>query len=203
MYIGIIPVHIRRNKAISDKTKLLYAEITACMGSDMSCTLTNQDFGEFVGVKPNTVRYHLYELRDLGLIEIEGNNQERRITLPKGIVQVKEEDTKKKAPSVSKKKELTEELVAIWNEHFGMKIRATQGLINMVSTRSNTFSDEEIIKAVTNRIAHVEEDEWYENNQKHKRNIELVLRDDNRLQRHLNEEIKAKEKNVVRTIVFN
>lgn len=184
---GVIPIYIRRNKTISDKSKLLYAEISDCTDDDGFCRRSNDQLAEYLDVSVSTLRNHLYELRDCELICIDGDGKDRRISFPERLVTVSFKGEKK---SPEKRADLAEIVVAIWNEEImgSRGIRITDPLIKSISARSKHFSDEEIILAVKNRVKLVTINEWYNKpeNSRHKKDIYLVIRSDRDLEKHLN-----------------
>mgnify|MGYP006172435027 CR=1 FL=1 len=186
MYIGILPINIRRNLTISDKAKLLYAEITATLDEERNCTLSNEELGQYVGLGADAARGYLYELRDLELICIDGSGKSRIITLPERVVVV--EGNVKEKKTQEKKRELSEFICELWNSEMGTRIRPTVKLVNTVTNRAKEVSDDnEVIDAVRNRIKLVNTNPWYETKEgmTHKKNIYLVLRSEEALMKHL------------------
>ena len=182
---GVIPVHVRRNKQLSDKAKLLYAEITDFTDENGVCVTSNNDFAKYLSVSPTTARRYLYELRDMELICIDGDGSDRRITFPEKMVLV---EAKEKPKQAKLKTELTHRVVDIWNTHVVTRgIKPTPGLIQTVTARSKNFTDDQILEAVTNRAKFVNSSEWHNKpeNVHHKKNIYLCLRTDKDLERSL------------------
>jgi len=203
---GVIPAYIRRNRSISDKAKLLYAEITDLTNENGECLSTNEDLARHLGCSDSTLRRYLYELRDFELICVDGESKDRKITFPEKMVLV--EVSKPVAKKVETKRTLTEKIVESWNSVFfiGLKgIRVTPQLLATVTSRSKSFSEEEILIAVNNRIAFVESSEWHNlpENAKHKKNIYLVLRADKELEKNLMTPVLPKEdSNVINVYRF-
>jgi len=191
MIYGIIPINIRRSQTIPDKAKLLYCEITATMNEQMECLLTNEEFAEILNVTPTTARRHIYDLRELGLINVT-SGENRVITLPDGIIRVDDESRKKKTvKNTEKAKELATEIVTTWNEMLGTRIRVTPQLIGVISSRLKGFSEADVKEAVGNRISTVISSKWHneDENRHHRNDIYLVIRDDKVMQKNLNSKI--------------
>lgn len=199
MYIGILPANIRRNPTISDKAKLLYAEITATLNDEMNCTLTNEELGNYVGLGADATRGYLYELRDLQLICIDGLGKSRFISLPDRIVVI-EGNVKEKKSKELKKTELADAVCELWNNAMDTRIRPTVKLVNTITNRAKEVeSDSDILKAVENRIKLVNTNPWYDtpDGRRHKKNIYLVIRSEVDLNKHLYMEFKEDKKDQV------
>ena len=69
-YYAIIPADIRYDKALKDKSKFLYAEITALCNKDGYCFASNKYFADLYGVRKETISRLLNELKNRGYIEI-------------------------------------------------------------------------------------------------------------------------------------
>lgn len=70
-YHGSIPLPIRHHKEIKPYSKLLYAEITACLNDDGKCVHRNTHFKKVLGMGSTTLSNSLNELRTSGFIHIE------------------------------------------------------------------------------------------------------------------------------------
>src|SRR5690606_4308041 len=108
---GVIPMYIRRDKTISDKVKLLYAEISDCTDDDGFCRRSNDQLAEYMDVSVNTVRGYLYELRDMELICIDGDGKDRRISFPERVVTVHFRGEK---PKKVRRDDLAASVAEIW-----------------------------------------------------------------------------------------
>lgn len=184
---GVIPMYIRRNRDISDKAKLLYAEISDCTDEDGFCRRSNDQFAEYLGASVSTVRGYLYELRDMELICVDGDGKDRRISFPEKLVTVRVDGKKKES---ERKVDLANKVVDIWNSKItkGRGIKATDGLIKTITSRSKNYSEEDILLAVSNRAKLVLSNEWYSKpeNSRFKKDIYLVIRSDRDLEKHIN-----------------
>lgn len=188
MWNGVIPLNIRRNKAIPDKVKLLYAEITACLEDDMVCRKTNEELSSYMGVSPETVRRYLYDMHEMELIHVDVNGPKREITMPEKVVIIEDKRGKKK---IEKREDLAKEVLSIWNEGMGCRRTMTKNLVKEVTDRTKAFEDSQIIEAVKNRMKLIASNPWYETEEglPHRNRIDLVLRSDRDLSKHLNMDI--------------
>ena len=74
-YYGSIPLPIRHHKDIKPYSKLLYAEITACLNEDGKCVHRNTHFKKVLDMGSTTLSNSLNELRKAGFIHIEIQNE--------------------------------------------------------------------------------------------------------------------------------
>lgn len=188
MIYGIIPISIRRNVNISDKAKIIYSEITASMNENQFCSCTNKYFADIFNVSETAVSRYIKELADHEAICIDVHGNERKITIPeKMVVYEKSEKKERKQPKL--RTDLANTVVGLWNELLGTKIKVTRDLINSVTSRSKSFSDEEILEALRNRFEFVNASKWHSEpeNARHRNNIYLVIRSDKDIQKYLGE----------------
>lgn len=186
---GVIPIYLRRNHSISDKAKLLYAELSDSTDESGVCRKSNEELAENLNVGVSSLRKYLYELRDLEIICIDGDGKDRYISFPERMVLVNvvgKEEKKKKKP----KEDLTASIVELWNKEIatGRGITMTPNLIGMVTSRCNNYPDEYVLEAVKNRIELVKNSEWHnqKENTRFRNDISLVLRSDKDLEKHGN-----------------
>ena len=79
-YIGILPVNIRRHPYLSPLAKVLYAEITASMGKDMSFTIGNTELAEIYMVSPKVISLAISELAAREFLIVRMINVNQRIS---------------------------------------------------------------------------------------------------------------------------
>jgi len=83
---GILPSYIRHNNEIKDKSKVLYAEITADLGENGFCTTNNMKFAKRLGCGKNTISGCLTELREHGYISIIILNEKKTLKFIKRYI---------------------------------------------------------------------------------------------------------------------
>ena len=203
MLYGIIPISIRRNKMLSDRAKLVYCEITANMNEKSECRIGNEPLCEIFGVTDSSITKYIKELKEAEAICVTQEGAERVITIPERMV-VFDKSQQSKKKKQDKKVELAKEVVSVWNEIMGVRIRVTNELISAVTARSKSFSEEEIIKALRSRKEFVDKSDWHNQpeNQRHRNNVYLVIRSDKELEKYLTP-IQGKKKNEVKLIQFD
>lgn len=198
MYIGIIPVNIRRNKHVSPLAKVLYAEITACMGADICFELSNVELGEMYDVSPKVISAALSELSAREYVDIQVDGNKRKIYLPEKMVFVEERKAEVESVMTTKVSEFTEAIIEYWNRNVGCKRRANATIKAMVRARLKTYSESDIWNAIMNRVSFVNNSDWHnkEENNHHKTNIGIVLRNDESLEKAMN--LKSKQDNSIK-----
>lgn len=181
--IAYLPAYIRYNKVLSSDTKLLYAELTAVTGIDGKCKLDIKHLCGVFMVNAQAVKGMLNILHQGGFIKKEGNNILMLTTLNTPKIQPYLEGVDST---------FIDEVIIFWNKLFEKDnprgIRRTPLLIKTLTERQLTFTKEEIMTALSNRHGFVNTSDWHmiDDNIKHKINIMLVLRDDDKLQDSLN-----------------
>jgi hypothetical protein len=80
-YFAIIPAVVRYNKNLTDKEKLIYAEITALSNKEGCCWASNAYFAELYNASERTIRSAITNLVEQRLIE-------RKITYKKGSKEI-------------------------------------------------------------------------------------------------------------------
>jgi hypothetical protein len=187
MYIGYLPSYVRYHSGLTDKEKLLYCELTALADQNSFVKLDRPHLCKALNVKEfSSIRRYLNKLGKLKLIELIGDdhiafNSNIREVVAYSQIEVETEGNDEAA-------KLTEELVTIWNDHFGTEIRSTKKRIGMVRGRLKSFKRDEILHAIDNRIYDVENNDWYDDpdHAHFKDQIELVIRDDERTEKYVN-----------------
>ena len=76
-FYGFIPYDVRHHPDLKSSTKVLYAEITACLEKDGVCIKTNAYFSNVLGVGKTTISNCLTELRKYGFINVKIELQEK------------------------------------------------------------------------------------------------------------------------------
>jgi hypothetical protein len=186
MYIGYLPSYVRYHSGLSDKEKLLYCELTALADKNSFVNIDKEQLCKALGVKNEaSIANYLKKLGKYGLIKVLGPDYisfDIEISDVIAAAPINEQESSSKALAIAEK------MVEIWNTHFDINIRVTKKLQARVNARMKSFTGEEMILAAENRIKKVENDPWWckEENEKHKKNIDLLLRDDDRVDECIN-----------------
>ncbi len=199
-YYGLLPANIRYDKELTPAEKLLYVEITSVLTKEGKCDQDNEYFSEIMDVDPRTITRYLKNLETRGFIERKLNHNQREIHLPQKIVanfHLNNDDEKLQEKADLK---FVHEVIDLWNGLFidslPRGIRRTAGLVSNIMARLHTFSKEEVLEALKNRHGFMQNSKWHnrEENRHHLYNIDLVIRNDEQLQKFLNIRIPDKDK---------
>ena len=183
--MGYIPSFIRYNKKLTPTSKLLYAELTAMIGVDGKCTINLKHLTHTFNCSNNEIKNMLNLLFNIGVIKKEG----KKIVLLNKLVPPKKEYLE------GVDSNFIDEVIKHWNLLFKVDIpsgiRRTPILIKVLTERQLNFTNEEIMTALTNRHSFVGNSEWHQldKNKRHRLNIMIVLKDDEKLQEFLNMDI--------------
>ena len=74
-FYGIIPKTILHHKKLKATSKLIYAEIMACLEDDGSCIKRNIYFSNVLNIAKDTASRNIAELRDYGFIYVQIEQQ--------------------------------------------------------------------------------------------------------------------------------
>lgn len=93
----------------------------------------------------------------------------------------------KDEPPIKDSSKFINSVFDLWNELQGTKFKPTSGRINKIKARLKVFSEEEINKALINRVKFVDSNPWHQQkeNKMHKTNMDLLIRNDESLQKWL------------------
>ena len=161
---AILPAQVRYDKAITDKAKLLYAEISAAVNAYGICEEDNNYLASAIGVDLRTVTRaisalidngHLQKIRENGKKKLKLIN--RGLELPPGV-EITEEFPEPLSPETEN---FTRELIKVWEDHLGIHIEKWELYMPLIAARLNEFSKEEILSAARNRIKFLLMSEWH------------------------------------------
>lgn len=184
-HYSIYPAAVRYDKRLSDGAYRLYGEITAALNTDGECSEDNEYFTEKTGKTDRTIYRYLKELETYGHIQRVGEEGKRRIALPKQIIDYIAPDKPK--PKLVEK-DFFDEFIDRWNEVIGAKQHKLDDYRKLLTARLQVFTKEELLKAIEHRKSMMDSTEWYQKpeNKKHYTRVELLIRDDKRVQDALN-----------------
>lgn len=195
-FFGYLPANVRYDRNLTEFSKVIYAEISARINVSGLCELDSKDISDALGRKERSVANALEALEQAGYIFITKDSGKRLVALsnsllasspqayiaPKKAVKVSSEETKAASRIIDK-----------WNELFKTKFRSTGTLVDKVCARLKVFSEDDILLAMGNRFKLVDQSDWWNKpeNIHHKKNIELLIRNDLFIEKFLNVEFDA------------
>jgi hypothetical protein len=187
-FYGILPANVRYDKNLTDKAKLLYAEITAALDYTGECEEDIAYFSRLLDLTGASVRGHMRSLISGGYVCRETANKINMLSLPQKVVKVEE----KKKEIAESSHDVVVEAIRLWNKLFKKELkvglRKTDELSQTVTDRLVSFSKDDIMAALQNRHDFVRNSEWHNKpeNMHHMPNISKVLGSDTVLLQNLN-----------------
>lgn len=185
---GVLPANVRYDKNLTDKAKLLYAEITASLDYEGECEELTDYYSRLLDVSTQSVSKHIRALAGAGYIKRDKLNDGRVIlSIPKKVVTISEE--KRKAPNAT---DVAIEVARTWGKLFNdilpKGFRRTDDLTVTVSERLKKFSKEDIMSGIKNRHDFVRNSEWHnkDENLHHMASIHHAIGTDENLSKCLN-----------------
>lgn len=203
-YNANLPASVRYDVNLNDKTKLLYAEITASINHLGYTDHDNSYFGKLFNISERTISGYISALVARRYIEIEiVNNNKRRIRLPSQAVSFIQPPSLKDDLEVFEKEdqEFMDKYIKTWCEKMNTKVYRPHTKYKLIYALMQKFSKEELESAMEARIDFVTNSEWHQQkeNKHHAVNIDLLIRDEDALLKALNMSNYIKDKNEERT----
>lgn len=162
---AVLPAQVRYDKKLTDKSKLLFAEISAAANAYGICDADNRYFSMCIDVDYRTVTRCLTQLMDEGHIQKvkeDGRPKikiiNRGLELPAGV-EIVDMTPREISPEVQQFTLLVSE---IWGKYLGMKVVKPEYYINYVNERLNEFSKEDILSAIRNRTHFLNQSAWHQ-----------------------------------------
>ncbi len=193
-HYAVIPAQVRYDRELTDKSILLFAELTAASNAYGICEEDNQYFASALQMDARSVTRCLQQLAAQGHINkiIEGRSRKIQILTkgfdtPDGVEIEQTVDTPKLDIEP-----IVHTIFDLWDTGlkmiFGkpMVTEKREAYSNLIRQRLLTFSKEEILSSLKNRIAYMNDSDWHHENEGMARSIEHVLKDDGSVLRWLN-----------------
>lgn len=193
-HYAVIPAQVRYDRMLTDKSILLFGEISAATNAYGVCEEDNGYFAAAIKIDNRTVTRCISQLVDQGHLQRfkEGGRRKLKIVtkglpLPEGV-DVEMEETKK-IEDISGYREL---LFNLWddgldmifhNKHHTEKRELYEPVLRQ---RLQTFTKEELLSSLKNRINYMANSQWWRDNFQAAATIEPVLKDDASVLRWLN-----------------
>lgn len=188
-YNAVLPAPVRYDPNLTDKAKLLYAEITATTNHQGYCDKSNQYFSAILGVSARRISQFINLFVERGYFTSEVVNTIRRLQIPTKEVSYIQPPKLKDGDGIADDvKEFMDEYISTWCKEMKTKIYRPNLYYRTLLERLQEFSEEEMKTAMENRLDLVKNTEWYQQpeNVRHARNIDLLIRDEKSMLKHLN-----------------
>lgn len=184
-YFGYIPFHVRRSKTLSINSKILYAEITACLDDNGVFKHTVRDLSRWYNSNELAINRWLKELSAGGFIDYKSGV----ISMPRHIVINNDIESHGETNVMNKEKaELADRFIDEFNKLHGKRFMKLDPLRKKIVARLSTFTMDQLMTALNNRHKHVFSNKWYseKTNIVHRDNIDLLVRNDAAIDKWLN-----------------
>jgi hypothetical protein len=190
-FFGYIPANVRYDRNLTELSKVVYAELSARINVSGLCELDSKDIADALGRKERSVANSLEALEQGGYIFITKDSGKRLVALSNSLLASSPQAyiAPKKASKVSSEEtKAASRIIDRWNELFKTKFRSTGSLVDKVCARLKVFSEDDILLAMGNRFKLVDQSDWWNKpeNMHHKKNIDLLVRNDLFIEKFLN-----------------
>lgn len=191
-FYGVLPAFVRRDKDLSYKQKVLYAELTAMADEKGIISVGSKGIQEAMGVT-STIVPDINALIDKGYIEEDSYNGKRKKNIYRiPFKMIVEEKPARKGKNfndgLDEARKFTEALVSLWNSLYNTKYRPIQALISKVNGRLKSFTKDDIMDACNKRAQFMKNSAWHNKpeNIRFKTDIYQLINSDDRLIKWLN-----------------
>lgn len=159
------------------------------------CEESNVTLAGLLNTDPRTITRTISTLVQLGYVERVLHNKKRTLKL-KGGLSTKEAVEEIDLPPIDDKKEFCEKLLSYWEENLSCKLYHHEEFYRPIRERLLTFTEEELFKAMENRVKFLQTSDWHQEpeNKKHVTNINILIRDNTTINKWLNAKDYAEEK---------
>ena len=185
---AVIPAEVRYDSLLSDKSKLLYAEIAA---STNTWGLTEEDndyFAAALKADRRTITKCIAQLINSGhIIALTEKGRRKLKVVLKGLPLPESPDLKIVAigPSEESIKSM-DNILSFWEMRHKFKYTDREAFRPLIMTRLKTFTEQEIMTALSNRCEFINKSEWYRQNPEFGTDIQTVIESDDTLLSWLN-----------------
>lgn len=162
---SVIPAEVRYDRHISDKAKLLYAEIAAATNTFGISEEDNKYFAQMMGVEPRTITRVLDDLIESGhVIRLFEHGRRKLRIVFKGLpmpespdleVVVREEDTQALT--------FLRHILTTWEHERNCTVADKESYLPLFKEKLKIYSEQEILSAVQGRLAFLHESAWHNN----------------------------------------
>jgi hypothetical protein len=202
---AIIPASVRYDKSLPHGAKLLYAEISAAVDHTGSCEENTQYFSDVLECDGRTVNRYLIQLMDRGHLIRDKKN--KTLSIPLGFTKQSLSSSEPANPVVEiddDLKDFSQKFFKRFEDSLSTSVQKQELYYGTIAERLNTFSKNEMLVALNNRIAYLLNSEWHmkPENKPNAIDITLLIRDNASVLKWLNMSA-TKEENNLKSFNFN
>jgi len=194
---SIIPAHVRYDRALYDKSILLFGEIAASANAYGICEEQNTYFAMALNADTRTIARCMAQLVDNGHVQRikEAGRRKlkivpRTLEIPLGV-DIETDD-------IIPKEDISEfvfQFLSLWEKAVNTTIDKKELYQKLIAQRLSSFTKEELMIALKNRATFVNQSDWHkaEENRQQAVSIDHLLRSDDAVLKWLNSKVKEKE----------
>jgi len=193
-HYAVIPAQVRYDRTLTDKSVILFGEISAATNAYGICEEDNGYFASALKVDTRTITRCIGQLLEQQHLQRFTENGKRKLKivtkglpLPEGVnIQIEET---KKIEDISQFREL---FFNLWDDginmifHTGFRTEKRELYEPQLRQRLQSFSKEELLSAIKNRINYMSTSDWFKDNQQSAVMIDPVIKDDASILKWLN-----------------
>jgi hypothetical protein len=182
---AVLPAAIRYNNKLSPSAKLLYAELSACSGPDGRAEIDIAHLSATLVCDRRSVYRYLSNLIEEGGIQRDSTTK-NTVILPLGFETFK--DNSKDSNINEEDKQFFDEFLSRFEKGLNTFLEKKELYYHTLQERLGTFSKNELMKALENRISFVNSSPWHQDpdNRMNAVDINLIIKDTATVHRCLN-----------------
>lgn len=182
---AILPATIRYNKELSPSAKLLYAELSASTSIDGRVQIDIPHLSAVLVCDRRSVYRYIGNLIEVGAIKRDTLDK-RQVVLPLGFEKI---ETVKEGTVVNPEdKEFFDDFLTRFEKGLNTYLEKKELYYHTLQERLGTFSKNELMKALENRISFVNSSPWHQDpdNRMNAVDLNLIIKDTSTVHRCLN-----------------
>lgn len=153
-HYAVLPSSVRHDRNLSDKSILLWAEISAAADTFGICADENSYFANILNVDVRTINRCLAQLVDNGHIVRFLDKGKRKIRVIIHAIDPPDELTGKipEPEAMDSTIDFSNKLFTIWEDQLSITIKNKEAFYHIIHRALRIFKEEEILNAIRNRI---------------------------------------------------
>lgn len=197
---SIIPAHVRYDRTLTDKSILLFGEISAAANAYGICEEDNSYFSVALNCDARTITRCVTQLCEAGHLERikEGGKRklkiiQRGLEIPLGV-EIESDQIVPKEDITS----FANQLIETWERALNTKIDKKEMYTELIASRLMNFTKDELMEALRNRASYVNQAPWFKEpeNRQMATSLEILLKSNESTLKWLNAKIKDEKQSV-------
>lgn len=191
---AVLPAEVRYDSKLSPSAKLLYAEITAAATFEGLCDEDREYFAKYLKCDVRSVYRYVTELESAGHLLRERHKGARKLRIPTGFGKPSLNGQPEQSQEFYEEQlNFFEEFLTMYEQALNIQLSKKPLYYPIISERLKTFSRNELMDAMKNRINLIKGSEWHMENIGTVSDLSLLIRDDSTVHKHLNMKVETKD----------